>query len=161
MLFHFSSPHYYARYWSTWDTQQSLSLSVNIFVKRYSLSIEWTSMTTYGADQGAPTGLEHLEHPEELVEIPVDTPPPAPTVAFTEHILEEHIIATQTQHTSILRQIRYHLGIISVLEHAIPSPPEPSQAPPFVHQTMPPEEPTIGEAKAAEPSSPHHPPATI
>ena len=45
-------------------------------------------MTTYGADQGAPTGLEHLEHPEELVEIPVDTPPPAPTVAFTEHILE-------------------------------------------------------------------------
>ena len=48
----------------------------------------WTSMTTYGADQGAPTGLEHLEHPEELVEIPVDTPPPTPTVASTEPIPE-------------------------------------------------------------------------
>ena len=32
---------------------------------------KWTSMTTYGgADQGAPAGLEH---PEEPVDIPVDT----------------------------------------------------------------------------------------
>ena len=45
----------------------------------------WTSMTTYGADQGAPTGPEH---PEEPVEIPADTPPPAPTVASIEHIPE-------------------------------------------------------------------------
>ena len=74
---------------------------------------------------------------------------------------QEQIVATQTQHTSILRQIQYHLGIISAPEHAIPSPPEPSQAPPFVHQTMPLEEPTTGEVEAAEPSSPHHPSATI
>ena len=48
----------------------------------------WTSMTAYGANQGAPTGPEHPEQPEELVEIPVDTPPPTPTVASTEPIPE-------------------------------------------------------------------------
>ena len=74
---------------------------------------------------------------------------------------QAHIIATQTQHTAILRQIQHHLGIISPPEHSIPIPPEPSQAPPIVHQTMPSEEPTTGEAEIAEPSSPHHPPATI
>ena len=74
---------------------------------------------------------------------------------------QEQIIATQTQHTAILRQIQHYLGIISPLEHPIPIPPEPSQAPHFVHQAMPPEEPTTGEAEVAEPSSPHHPPATI
>ncbi|KAL6332955.1 hypothetical protein AAG906_019966 [Vitis piasezkii] len=47
------------------------------------------------------------------------------------------------------------------LEHATPSPPKPAQAPPFIKQTMPPEEPTTGETEAAEPSSPQHPPATI
>ena len=74
---------------------------------------------------------------------------------------QEHIIATQAQNTAILRQIQHHLGIILALEHAIPSPPEPSQAPPFVDQPMPPEEPTTGEVEAAEPSSPQHPPPTI
>ena len=77
---------------------------------------------------------------------------------------QEQIIATQTQHTAIPRQIQHHLGILSTLEHPIPilsKPTEPSQAPLFVEQTMPSEEPTIGEANAAEPSSSHHPPATI
>ena len=74
---------------------------------------------------------------------------------------QEQIIDTQTQHTAILRQIQHHLGIISAPEHAIPSPPEPSQAPLFVDQPMPPKEATTGEAEATEPSSPHHPPATI
>ena len=67
---------------------------------------------------------------------------------------QEQIIATQAQHTAILRQIQHHLGLISAPEHATPSPPEPSQAPSFIHETMPPEEPTTGEAEAAEPSSP-------
>ena len=74
---------------------------------------------------------------------------------------QEQIIATQTQHTAILRQIRHHLGIILAPEHATPSPLEPSQAPHFVDQPMPPEEPITGEAKAAEPSSPQHHPPTI
>ena len=65
------------------------------------------------------------------------------------------------QHTAILRQIQHHLGIISPPKHPIPIPPEPSQAPPFVHQTMPPKKPTTGEVEATDPSSPHHPPATI
>ena len=73
----------------------------------------------------------------------------------------EQIITTQAQHTTILRQIQHNLDIRSAPEHVIPSPPEPSQAPPFVDQPMPPEEPPTGEAEAAEPSSPHHPPATI
>ena len=74
---------------------------------------------------------------------------------------KEQIITTQAQHTAILRQIQHHLGIISALEHATAISPEPSLAPHFVDQTMPPEEPTIGEAKAVEPPSPQHPPATI
>ena len=46
-------------------------------------------MTAYdGADQGAPAGPEHPEHPEEPVEIPANTPPPAPAVASTEPILK-------------------------------------------------------------------------
>ncbi|KAL6335802.1 hypothetical protein AAG906_039565 [Vitis piasezkii] len=86
---------------------------------------------------------------------------------------QEQIIATQTQHTAILRQIQHHLGILLAPEHPIPilsGPIEPSLPPPFVKQTMPSEEPTTREAEAstpsilssaAEPSSSHHPPATI
>ncbi|RVW12794.1 hypothetical protein CK203_110398 [Vitis vinifera] len=47
---------------------------------------------------------------------------------------QDQIIATQTQHTAILRQIQYHLGILSTPEHPIPilsEPTEPSQAPPL------------------------------
>ncbi|RVW62571.1 hypothetical protein CK203_061604 [Vitis vinifera] len=56
------------------------------------------------------------------------------------------------------RQIQHHMGILSAPKHLIPiisEPTEPSQAPHFVEQTMPSEEPTTG---AAEPSSSHHPP---
>ena len=65
---------------------------------------------------------------------------------------QEQIIATQTQHTTILRQIQHHLGILSTPEHPIPilsEPTEPSQALPFVEQTMPSKEPTTGEAEAS------------
>ncbi|RVW87832.1 hypothetical protein CK203_039776 [Vitis vinifera] len=79
---------------------------------------KWTSMTAYGgADQGAPAGAEQPEEPVE---------PPAPTVALSEPPPEERILATQAQHTTILRQIQHHLGITSAPEHAIPSSPEPS-----------------------------------
>ncbi|RVW19465.1 hypothetical protein CK203_117199 [Vitis vinifera] len=86
---------------------------------------------------------------------------------------QEQIIATQTQHTAILRQIQHHLGILLTSEHAIPilsEPTNPSQALPLIEQTMPPEEPTTGETEASipsiptstiEPSSPHDPPTTI
>ena len=74
---------------------------------------------------------------------------------------QEQIITTQAQHTTILRQIQHHLGIRSAPEHVIPSPLEPSQAPPFVDQPMPHEEPPTGEAEAAEPSFPQHHPPTI
>ena len=50
--------------------------------------------------------------------------------------------------------IHHHLGITSALEHAIPNSSEPSQAPPFVDQPMPHQEPPTGEA--AEPSFPQH-----
>nr|CAN69362.1 hypothetical protein VITISV_003869 [Vitis vinifera] len=175
---------------------------------------KWTSMTAYGAELGAPTGLEHPEIPypeqpneQQPVEIPADMRAPTPTVPSIEPIPEvtpsappatpgtpptlttsqsiltqqmttlrahqEQIIATQTQHTAILRQIQHHLGILLTSEHAIPillEPTNPSQAPPLIEQTMPPEEPTIGETKASipsiptstvEPSSPHDPPTTI
>ena len=69
---------------------------------------------------------------------------------------QEQILATQAQHTAILRQIQHRLGITSAPDHAIPSPPEPSQAFPFVDQPMPHEEPPTGEA--AEPSFPQQTP---
>ena len=86
---------------------------------------------------------------------------------------QDQIIATQTQHTAILRQIQYYLGILSTPEHPISilsEPTESSQAPPLIEQTIPPEEPTTGKTEAstlsiltsaAEPSSSHHPPTTI
>ncbi|KAL6349786.1 hypothetical protein AAG906_001673 [Vitis piasezkii] len=184
MLFHFSSPDYYARFWSIWDTQNSLSLSVDVFVERYSLS-------TNGRPVEIPVDITPPAHappavasPEPIPEVAPSAPqatPRTPTyrglchtfqaLATSQSILtqqmtalrahQEQIIATQTQHTAILRQIQHHLGIISAPEHATPIPLEPSQAPPFVEQTMPFEEPTTGEAKATEPSSPHHPPPTI
>ncbi|RVW20720.1 hypothetical protein CK203_115926 [Vitis vinifera] len=48
---------------------------------------------------------------------------------------QEQIIATQTQHTAILRQIQHHLGIPPTPEHPIPilsEPTEPSHAPHLV-----------------------------
>ncbi|RVW33548.1 hypothetical protein CK203_095932 [Vitis vinifera] len=139
----------------------------------------------------------NLEQPEDPVDIPADTQPPAPVVAPTEHILEVPPSAPQatpqpppvippTSEPSPSVEPRIAIPIIEYrglchtfqelatsqsiltqqmtalpLEHAIPSPPEPSQAPPFVDQPMPPEEPTTGEVEAAEPSSPQHPPPTI
>ncbi|RVW18712.1 hypothetical protein CK203_098119 [Vitis vinifera] len=53
---------------------------------------------------------------------------------------QDQLIATQTQHTTILRQIQQHLGILSHSEHDIPIPLEPidpSQGPPLAEQTMP------------------------
>ena len=38
MPFHSSSLGCYARYWSIWDTQQTLSLNVSVFVERFLLS---------------------------------------------------------------------------------------------------------------------------
>ncbi|RVW19093.1 hypothetical protein CK203_087670 [Vitis vinifera] len=52
-------------------------------------------------------------------------------------------------------------GIISAPKHAILIQPEPSQALSLVEQTLPSEAPTTREVEASEPSSPHHPPATI
>ena len=86
---------------------------------------------------------------------------------------QEQIIATQTQHTAILRQIQQHLGILSTPEHAIPiplEPTDPSQVLSLTEQTMPPEETPTEEIEAsipsiptstAEPSSPCDPPTTI
>ena len=46
-------------------------------------------MTAYGgADQGAPARPEYPGQPEEPVDIPADTQPPAPVVASSEPILE-------------------------------------------------------------------------
>ena len=71
-------------------------------------------------------------------------------IALRAH--QEQIIATQTQHTAILRQIQHHLGIPLAPEHPMPllsKPTEPSQAPPFVEQALPSEEPTIGDAETS------------
>ncbi|RVW27239.1 hypothetical protein CK203_107137 [Vitis vinifera] len=65
---------------------------------------------------------------------------------------QEQMFATQTQHTAILRQIQHHLGIISPPEHSIPIPPS-HHRPLLLYIRLCLEEPTTGEAEAAEPSS--------
>nr|CAN80724.1 hypothetical protein VITISV_032186 [Vitis vinifera] len=140
---------------------------------------KWTSMTAYGgADQGAPARPEHPEEPEEPVDIPANTQPPAPAVASTEPIPErpiphfpgighfsEHPHSADDSSSCSSGADYYHSGPAHChLEANSASSgyisPEPSQAPHFVDQTMPPKEPTIGEAEAVEPPSPQHPPAT-
>ncbi|RVX18530.1 hypothetical protein CK203_006312 [Vitis vinifera] len=165
---------------------------------------KWTSMTTYGAELGAPVGAEHPEipHPEQpeepqLVEIPEVAPSAPPTTPQTPPVIPSisepppsskpriaisiseyrgicHILQALTTSQSILtQQIQHHMGMLSAPEHPIPilsEPTRPSQASPFVEQTMPSEEPTIGEAEASTPSIPssaadpsfsHHHPLTI
>ena len=85
---------------------------------------------------------------------------------------QDQLIATQTQHIAILRQIQQHLGILSPLEHDMPGPSEPtdpSQNAPPAEQTVPPKKTTIGQIETpipstqtstTEPSSPHDPPTT-
>ncbi|RVW58016.1 hypothetical protein CK203_115861 [Vitis vinifera] len=149
---------------------------------------KWTSMIAYGAEPGAPAGLEHLDipHPEQLeepqpVEIPADMRASAPTVPSIEPIPEVAPSAppatprTPPVIPSISKPPPSFEPRIAISfptpEHPIPilsEPIEPSQAPPFVEQLMPSEESTIGEAEAStpsissstvEPSSSHHPPA--
>ncbi|RVW12301.1 hypothetical protein CK203_104215 [Vitis vinifera] len=85
MPFHSSSPDYYARYWSTWDTQQSLSMSVD----------------------GAPAGPEHPEQLEEPVDIPADTQPPTPAVASSEPT-PEALATSQSILTQQITALRAH-----------------------------------------------------
>ncbi|RVW66841.1 hypothetical protein CK203_065800 [Vitis vinifera] len=123
---------------------------------------KWTNMTAYSAEPGAPVGIEHpeiphAEQPQELqpIETPADTRAPAPAVPSAEPIPEtlttsqstltqemaalrahqEQIIATQTQHTAILRQIQSHLGIPSAPQHQMPAPLEPTEPTPGDTQT--------------------------
>ncbi|KAL6345502.1 hypothetical protein AAG906_017225 [Vitis piasezkii] len=139
-------------------------------------------MTAYGgADQGAPAGPEHPEQPEEPVDIPVDTQPPAPTAtpqpppvipptSEPSPSAESRIAIPIIEYRGLCHTFQALATSQSILtqqitalppEHAIPSPPEPSQAPHFVDQPMLPKEPPTGEAEAAEPSSPQHHPPTI
>ena len=85
---------------------------------------------------------------------------------------QDQLIATQTQHTAILRQIQQHLGILSPPEHDMLGPSEPttpSQEVTPAEQTMPHEEATTVEIETpiqstqttiVEPLSPHDPPTT-
>ncbi|RVW85823.1 hypothetical protein CK203_055404 [Vitis vinifera] len=133
------------------DTQQSLSLSVDAFVERYSLSTKWTSMTAYDATPRTPPVIPPILEPSPSSEPRIAIPiieyrglcHTFQALATSQSILtqqittlsahQEQIIATQTQHTAILRQIQHHLGIISPPEHPTPISLEPAQAPPFVH----------------------------
>ncbi|KAL6343102.1 hypothetical protein AAG906_018940 [Vitis piasezkii] len=85
---------------------------------------------------------------------------------------QDQLIATQTQHTVVLRQIHQQLGILSPPEHGMPPPSEPidpSQDTPPAEQTVSHEKTTIGEIETpilsiqistVEPSSPHDPSTT-
>ncbi|RVW80056.1 hypothetical protein CK203_055794 [Vitis vinifera] len=81
----------------------------------------WTSMTAYGADEGAPTGPEHPEipHPEQPeepqpVEIPADSSPPAPAVASIEPISEGCTLCS-SGHTTDTPCYSTHIRAISFI----------------------------------------------
>ncbi|RVW84634.1 hypothetical protein CK203_044629 [Vitis vinifera] len=109
--------------------------------------------------------FEGLHEPTPEVPSSAAQATPQPPLSF--HLNQRHLLQLSqgadscysSQHTAILRQIQHHLGITSTPKHAILSPPEPSQAPPFVDQPMSHEEPPTGEA--AELSFPQHHPPTI
>ncbi|XP_034689107.1 BRD4-interacting chromatin-remodeling complex-associated protein-like [Vitis riparia] len=85
---------------------------------------------------------------------------------------QDQLIAMQTQHTTILRQIQQHLGILPPPEYDMPGPSKPtapSEVATPAEQTIPHEETTTVKVETpiqstqettAEPSSPHDPPTT-
>ncbi|RVW96430.1 hypothetical protein CK203_029712 [Vitis vinifera] len=158
MLFHFSSPDYYARFWSTWDTHLSLSLSVDAFAERYSLS----------------TNGRQPEEPQP-VQIPVDMRASALAVPSIEPIPEVAPFAPPATPWTPPRPMSHFAGIDHFSEHPHSADDSSSAhraitGPSFSRADYAPEEPTTGETEAstpsiptsaAEPSSSHHPPATI
>ena len=85
---------------------------------------------------------------------------------------QDRLIATQTQHTTILRNIQQHLGIFPPPKHDMSGPSKPTgpseEATP-AEQTIPHEETTTTKVETpiqstqettAEPPSPHDPPTT-
>ncbi|RVW62960.1 hypothetical protein CK203_062394 [Vitis vinifera] len=120
---------------------------------------KWTSMTAYGADHGAPAGLEHpKDSTSRAARGATGEPSPSSEPRIAIPIIEYRGLCHTFQALATSQSILTQQMTALPPEHATPIPPEPSQAPHFVEQTMPFEEPTTGEAKAAEPSSPHHPP---
>ncbi|KAL6347570.1 hypothetical protein AAG906_026096 [Vitis piasezkii] len=92
---------------------------------------------------------------------PISEPSPSAEPRIAIPIIEYRGLCHTFQALATSQSILTQQMTALPLEHATPIPPEPSQAPHFVDQPMPPEEPITGETEAAEPSSPHHPPATI
>ena len=82
MPFHSFSPGCYARYWSTEDIQQSLSMSVNVFVERFSLStngLVWQLMVVqtreHQLDQSSQSSQRsQLNHLLTLSRLPLQWP---------------------------------------------------------------------------------------
>ncbi|KAL6340750.1 hypothetical protein AAG906_027889 [Vitis piasezkii] len=123
--------------------------------------------------------LEHLGYPTEPQHEQVapsapqaipQTPPVIPPTSESSPLVEPRIAIPIIEYRGLCHTFQALATSQSILtqqmtalppEHATPSPPKPSQAPPFVDHTMPPEEPTTGETEAAEQSSPQHPPPTI
>ncbi|RVW30049.1 hypothetical protein CK203_104586 [Vitis vinifera] len=85
----------------------------------------------------APTAPSTVLTPEATSSAPPTTPGTLPvTLTATQSVLaqqmaivrahQDQLIATQTQHTAILRQIQQHLGILLPPEHDMPGPSEPT-----------------------------------
>ncbi|RVW18736.1 hypothetical protein CK203_098122 [Vitis vinifera] len=154
-------------------------------------------LLSYDAKPGAPAGPEHPEipqpkHPEEPQPVKLPTPtvpsigpmpkvapsaPPAtpgtPSVvpATSEPSLpsESKIAISISEFRGICYTLQTLTTVQSILTQQIAAI-QPSQGPPLVEQTMPPEETTTGEIETsvlsiqtstAEPSFPHDPPTTI
>ncbi|KAL6333896.1 hypothetical protein AAG906_039307 [Vitis piasezkii] len=88
-------------------------------------------------------------------EILTDIAPPVPASPITQGAPPDQIIATQTQHTTILHQIQQHLSMQTLPGHDRSGPSEP---PVPDEGTIPDEQPISDEEIRAEPS---HDPTTI
>ncbi|RVW87323.1 hypothetical protein CK203_037233 [Vitis vinifera] len=112
---------------------------------------KWMNMTAYR--QSREPNWSRAARGATAIETPADTRAPAlalchtlQTLTTSQSILtqemaalrahQEQIIATQTQHTAILRQIQSHLGIPSAPQHQMPAPLEPT-------------EPTLGDTQTS------------
>ncbi|RVW67226.1 hypothetical protein CK203_063314 [Vitis vinifera] len=128
MLFHFSSPDCYVRFWSSWDISEPQLERRRIYREIFTLD-KWTSMTAYNAKPGAPAGQSNPEipHPEQPEE-------PQPVEILVD--MEEHL-PLQCPLQSLYLRYNIIWVFYRLLSIAIPIP---SEAPSFT-------KPTIGEKR--------------
>ncbi|RVW13606.1 hypothetical protein CK203_088787 [Vitis vinifera] len=122
--------------------------------------VERFSLSTNGPPP-APAVASSEPTPEVSPSTPQVTPQPPPIIPPTSEpspSAEPRIAIPIIEYRGLCHTFQALATSHSILTQQITTLP---QAPPFMHETMPPEEPPTGEAETVEPSSPQHHPPTI